>query len=205
MKRIILFLSLFIFPIINGCSIFIVNNLEQEPPCLSCYLDGFYRSDIENEFGGPINDCYEFDNHVGCEYDFNYYDCDKDATFELVLYDLSTLFLSELVFTPMTLVSCRNVEKIMAWYDSEEKVYSIKYITNSPTDQSQERKSNLGKINTKYNYPINLLSLPGFGGYRIKAINKDTELEAIKETDFWVLVMTPHGTQGWVAKDWIQN
>jgi len=203
MKRIIFATFPFIIPMITGCSIYIAN-LEQRP---AGRFDGLDRSVIEKKLGSPLHDCCEVDGLMKCEYEYVYYDCEPkdnfagkiDTSLDILEKDIKSLFLFEIFSTPYLLYQCRNKQKIVIHYDKDVEVFYDKFI---PTDLSQERKSNLGKIKVKYE--TNLLSIPSFSGYKIEKITDTSELEAIKETEHWIYVKTINEKKGWIAKKWIQ-
>jgi len=69
-------------------------------------------------------------------------------------------------------------------------------------DNSPQRPCQLGTVHVEFERE-DLHKGPGLIEEVVGRVSRATDLKAIMETDFWLLVEDPSGKRGWIAKDWV--
>lgn len=113
-------------------------------------------------------------------------------------------FIVPAIVLTLFLPSCAWLPVGVTAYTDEAKVspFSAEYDPN-PVDNSPQNQSFLGDLNVKYN--VSMMTVPGWKGDIVKRIDQNMEMQALKESDYWVFVKTKDGDMGWIAKSWLQD
>lgn len=96
-------------------------------------------------------------------------------------------------------VSQENFEKLRKY----EVDYSAEPINLTPVDESEIKEISPKNIIVKFD-SIKIYGKPGFVDEVISSVNKSHKLTAIAENNGWYKVKIEDGTEGWVAKSWVE-
>lgn len=109
---------------ISGCSLFIDIFNASDEDFSRKIKNGSSRSDVEDIFGRPIEECKKSDDIYVCHYKYDY-DCTFNEYPAFGKLAIITLGLSEIIMTPYAIYDCGKTNIIKFAYDYNNAVLTF--------------------------------------------------------------------------------